>query len=36
METMIVLLNSDMTYCITVDFGTIVLTCKSPHRAFIR
>jgi len=29
METIIFLLNHMLTYCITVDFGTIVLKCKN-------
>jgi len=28
METIIVLLNHTLTYCINVDFGKIVLKCK--------
>jgi len=28
METIIVLLNHMLTYCITVDLGKIVLKCK--------
>ena len=32
METIIVLLNPNMTYSLTVDFGTIVLKCKNRVR----
>jgi len=31
-ETIIFLLNHNMTYCINVDFGTIVLKCKNRVR----
>ena len=31
-ETIIFLLNHNMTYCINVDFGTIVLKCKNRIR----
>jgi len=32
MESIIFLLNPNMTYCITVDFGTTVLKCKNRVR----
>ena len=32
MATIIFLLNPNMTYCITVDFGTTVLKCKNRVR----
>jgi len=31
-ETIIFLLNPNMTYCIIVDFGTIMLKCKNRVR----